>query len=66
MHNPYSAHKNETHKILWDFEIQTDYLISVRQPDLVIFNKKKRSCSILYQGVSAKYSVKLKESKKRN
>ena len=28
------------HKILWDFEIQTDRLIPARRPDLVIINKK--------------------------
>ena len=31
----------ETQKVLWDFEIQTDYLISARWPDLVIVNKKR-------------------------
>ena len=28
-------------KILRNFEIQTDHLISARQPDLVIVNEKK-------------------------
>ena len=41
MHNPESIIENETHKILWDFEIQTDHLISARRPDLVIVNTKK-------------------------
>ena len=41
MHNPESVLENETHKLLWDFEIQTDHLILARQPDLVIVNKKK-------------------------
>ena len=27
MHNPISVLENETHKLLWDFEIQTDHLI---------------------------------------
>ena len=31
--------KNETYKILWDFEIRTDYIIPARQPDL--FTRKK-------------------------
>ena len=35
MHNPESALENEAHKILWDFEIQMDQLISARRPDLV-------------------------------
>ena len=32
---------NEMHKPLWDFEKETNHLISARQPDLVIVNKKK-------------------------
>ena len=42
MHNPESIRENEMHKIPFDFEIQTDHLISARQPDLVIVSKKKK------------------------
>ena len=41
MHNPESVQENEMHKILWDFEIQMDHLISPRWPNLAIANKKK-------------------------
>ena len=41
MHNPKSVLENETHKLLWDFEIQTNNIISERPPNLVINNKKK-------------------------
>ena len=41
MHNPKSTLENETHKILLDFDIQTDHLISTRRPDLVIVKKNK-------------------------
>ena len=41
MHNPKSVPEKETHKILWDFETQTDHLISARRPDQVIVNKKR-------------------------
>ena len=41
MHNAKSTLENETHELLWDFEIQSDHLISARQPDLVIVNKKR-------------------------
>ena len=44
MHNPESVLENKTRKILWDFEIQTDHLISARWPDQVIVNKKKCVC----------------------
>ena len=33
---------NKTLRILWDFEIQTDYLISARRPDLMIVDRKKK------------------------
>ena len=42
MHNPESALENETHQVLWDFEIQIDHLISARRPDLVIVNNKEK------------------------
>ena len=42
MHNLDSVLENEMHKILWDFEIQTDHIIFARRPDLVIVNKTKR------------------------
>ena len=41
MHKPESVMEYKTHKILWDFEIQTDHLIPARRLDLVIKKKKK-------------------------
>ena len=43
-----SVLENETHKLQWDFDIQTDYLDSARRPDL----KKKN--------LQANHSVKVK------
>ena len=42
MHNPAPVLENDSHKLLWDFNIQTDHLIAPRRPDLIIINKKKR------------------------
>ena len=42
MHNPAPVLENDTHKLLWDFNIQTDQLIPARRPDLIIINKKKK------------------------
>ena len=47
MHNPASVQENDTHKLLWDFDIQTDHLISARRPDLIIINNKKRDLAKL-------------------
>ena len=41
MHNPASFQENYTNKLLWDFDIQTDHLISARKPDFIIINKKR-------------------------
>ena len=43
MHNPAPVLENNTHKLLWDFNIHTDHLISARRPDLIIINKKKEN-----------------------
>ena len=48
MHNPESVLENEMHKLLWDFDLQTDHLISARWPDLVIINKKKKELAKLW------------------
>ena len=42
MHNPAPVLQNDTHKLLWDFDIQTDDLISTRRPDLIIITKEKK------------------------
>ena len=41
MHNPAPVLENNTHKLLWDFDIHTDHQISARRPDLIIINKKR-------------------------
>ena len=52
MHNPAPVLENDTHKLLWDFNIQ----ISARRPDLIIINnnnKKKvnlQSCQLCCPG----------------
>ena len=47
MHNTAPVLENDTHKLLWDFDIQTDHLISARRPDLIIINKKRKSAKLL-------------------
>ena len=67
-HNPESVLENETHKLLWDFEIQTNNLILTRWPDIVIIvkKKKKRTYRIVDFTVPADHRVKLKESEKKD
>ena len=42
IHNPAPILENYVHKLLWDFDIQTDHLISARRPDLIIINTKEK------------------------
>ena len=66
MHNPAPFLENNTHKLLWDFNIHTDHLISARRPDLIIINKKKRICKIVEFAVPADHRIKLKEREKKD
>ena len=66
MHNPTSVLEDDIHKLLWDFDIQTDHLILARRPDLIIINKKKRTFKIVDFAVPADHSVRLKESEKND
>ena len=43
LHNPASVPENDTHKLPWDFDIQTDHLISTRRPDLIIINNNNNN-----------------------
>ena len=68
MHNPATVLENDPHKLLWDFNIQTDHLIPARRPDLIIINnkKKKRICKIVDFAVLAHHRINLKESEKKD
>ena len=54
------------HKLLWDFGIQTDHLISARRSHFIIIKRKKKKrelaklCTLLY------HRIKLKESEKKD
>ena len=70
MHNPAFVLENDTHKLLWNFDMETDYLIFVRRPDLIIINnnnnKKTRIFKIVDFAVPADHRIKLKECEKKD
>ena len=49
--------ENVMHKLIWDFEILTDHLISDRRLHLMIVNKKKNSNQIVDLAVLAHQRV---------
>ena len=66
MHNPAPVLENDTHKLLWDFNIHRDHRISARRPDLIIINKKTRICKTVDFIVPADHRIKLKECEKKD
>ena len=65
MHNPAPVLENDSHKLLWDFNIQKDQLIPARRPGLILINKKKenlQNCRICCPGG---LQINLKESEKK-
>ena len=66
MHNPAPVLENNIHKLLRNFDMHTDHLISARRPDLIIINKKKRTCKIVDFAVPADRKIKLKECEKKD
>ena len=66
MHNPASVLEDNTIKLQWSFDIHTDHLISARRPDLIIINKKMRTCKIVDFAVPADHRIKLKECEKKD
>ena len=49
---------------MWDFSIQTDHVIQARRPDLVVVDKKERSCKIIDFAVPGDSRIEEKEKDK--
>ena len=69
MHKPESVQENETHKILWDFMIETDQSSLTRRFDLELIckkkkKKKKRICHLVVFAVPVDHRMKMKVSEK--
>ena len=67
MHNTAPILENDTHKLLWDFNIQTDHLTLAIRPDLISINKKKeenlQNCRF---AVPADHRINMKEWEKKD
>ena len=56
MHNPAVVLENDPHKLLWDFDMQTDHLISARRLGLIEIDEKKWTCKIVDFAVPADHN----------
>ena len=59
------AQEDQMHKILWEFETLTNFLIQTRKPDVVFMNNKKSNLSSKDFPVLADNRGKIKEHKDR-
>ena len=49
---------------MWDFSIQTDHVVEAWRPDLVVVDKKERSCKIIDFAVPGDSRIEEKENDK--
>ena len=49
---------------MWDFSIQTDHVTEAQRPDLVVVDKKKRSCKIIDFAVRGNSRIEEQETDK--
>ena len=65
MHNLESVLENEMHKLLWDFEIETNHVIAGRRSNLVINTQNKTTCRMVNILIPDDHKVNLKESENK-
>ena len=63
-HKPQSVSENSRVKLLWDFNIYTDHVLSARRPDIVMIDKNNNTVTIIDISVPADSNVSSKESEK--
>ena len=63
-HESQSVLENEDYTVLWDFSIQTDHVIEAWRPDLVVVEKKWRTCKIIDFVVPRDSRIEKKEKEK--
>ena len=56
-HEPNSVYENETYKLLWDFLIQTDKKLKHNKLDIILYNKKEKTCKIIDIACPSDYNV---------
>ena len=64
-HEPESVLENEDYKILWDFSIQTDHVIEIWRPDLVVVDKEERGCKKIDFEVPGERRIEEKEKDRK-
>lgn len=63
-HEPATVTENQTATILWDMPIQTDKEIKANRPDIVVKDKKERTCLLIDMSIPTERNTSLKTMEK--
>ena len=63
-HCPERAVEDDDVKLIWDIDIQCDDVIAARRPDLILVDKKAKSCIIIDAALPGDYRIPEKEIEK--
>ena len=63
-HCPEGAVEDDDVKIIWDLSIQCDNVIEAGRPDLILVDKKAKSCVIIYVAISGDCRIRAKRNQK--
>ena len=64
LHKAEKVLENDSIKILWDFNCQTDRYIHHRRPDIILINKETKECSLIDVAIPGDHRVDDKEVEK--
>ena len=59
-----SVVENDSVKMLWDFNMQTDHIIQHRRPEIFVLYKTERKCHLIDIAVPANKKIEMKEQEK--
>ena len=63
-HQPETVTENETVTILWDMQVHTDRTIKANKPDIIIKNKKEKTCMLIDMTVPSDRNTSVKVAEK--
>ena len=64
LHKPETVNENEQVKILWDFEVRTDRIITARRPDIIVIDKQEKTAKIIDVAIPLDKNIRGKEAEK--
>ena len=63
-HNPETVTENERVTILWDMQVHTDKTIKANKPDIIIKDKKEKTCMLIDMAVPSDRNTSVKVAEK--